>query len=146
VNHPSPLPDPAADLAGSLQQTLADLAEVLQRLPGASPAEAGRAEGILTRLAEELAEAAAITRKLPGLPAGHPGHTFAAVAALATAQSREHDFAGWLASVLCTVAARAGSSAALVTGRPGSWEAGLVLQLVQGTVGPADEDLARYAE
>jgi len=65
---------------------------------------------------------------------------------MVTASEAEGDFAGWLADVLCQVAARRGSTAALVSGRSGSWEAGLVLQLVQGTVGPADEYLDSYGD
>ena len=64
-------------------------------------------------------------------------------AALASART-EHDFAGWLASVLAGVAAELGSSDALTAGRPGSWEAELVQQLVKGTVGWGDEYLADY--
>ena len=64
----------------------------------------------------------------------------AAIAALITAVQHEHDFAGWLADVLAAVAARHGSSYALVAGRPGSWEASLVTNLVRGTVGWDDED------
>jgi hypothetical protein len=55
----------------------------------------------------------------------------------------EHDFAGWLAAVLATVAAGLGSSAALVQG-PGSWEAADVLHLVRGMVGHDDEQLDSY--
>ena len=58
-----------------------------------------------------------------------------------TRSSQEHDFAGWLAAVLADVAARMGSSAALTAGRPGSWEAALVRELLAGTVGYADEYL-----
>jgi hypothetical protein len=61
-------------------------------------------------------------------------------AALAAART-EHDFAGWLAQVLAAVAGQLGSSNALTAGRPGSWEASLVRQLLAGTVGEADEHL-----
>jgi hypothetical protein len=54
------------------------------------------------------------------------------------------DFADWLAHVLATVAARLGSTDALIAGRPGSWEADLVQRLVAGTVGYDDEHLADY--
>ncbi len=61
--------------------------------------------------------------------------------------ARQHgDFAGRLAAILASVAAELGSSAALVAGRPGSWEADLVLRLVRGTAGYDDEDLGRYRE
>lgn len=60
-----------------------------------------------------------------------------AVAAVLQAARTEHDFADWLAQV----AGQLGSSDALIAGRPGSWEAALIDQLVKGTVGHDDEDL-----
>jgi len=72
---------------------------------------------------------------------GDPAYTRAAVGAMADAVGAEHDFAGWLASVLAQVAAREGSSGALTAGRPGSWEAALVRELLAGTVGCDDEYL-----
>ena len=75
-----------------------------------------------------------------------PAHTRAAVDALTRAVDEEHDFAGWLADVLARVAARKGSSDVLTAGRPGSWEASLVDQLVKGTVGHDDEYLQDYRD
>jgi hypothetical protein len=68
-------------------------------------------------------------------------YTERAAAAITEAARAEHDFAGWLAGVLAIAAAGVGSSDALTAGRPGSWEATLVNQLVKGTVGPGDEYL-----
>jgi hypothetical protein len=68
-------------------------------------------------------------------------YTRSAVKAIARAVEAEYDFAGWLADVLARVAARKGSSDALTAGRPGSWEASLIDQLVKGTVGHNDEYL-----
>lgn len=62
-------------------------------------------------------------------------------AVLQAAARSEHDFAGWLAAVLADVAGQLGSSDALIEGRPGSWEASSVDQLVKGTVGYNDEYL-----
>ena len=62
-----------------------------------------------------------------------------AVRLLTQAARTEHDFAGWLAQVLAAAAGRLGSSDALIEGRPGSWEASFVDQLVKGTVGYDDE-------
>jgi hypothetical protein len=73
-----------------------------------------------------------------------PAYTDDAIGALKIAARTEHDFAGWLAAVLATVAAELGSSDTLTAGRPGSWEASLIDQLVKGTVGYGDEDLAHY--
>jgi hydroxyethylthiazole kinase-like sugar kinase family protein len=56
------------------------------------------------------------------------------IAAMVAAAREEHDFAGWLAGILAAAAAELGSEEALTAGRPGSWEAALVDQLVQGTV------------
>jgi hypothetical protein len=69
-------------------------------------------------------------------------YTNRAGAAILEAAKAEHDFGGWLAAVLSSVAAELGSSEALTAGRPGSWEANLVRQLVKGTVGWDDEYLA----
>ncbi len=77
---------------------------------------------------------------VPGRPPA-PHYTTRAVHAVTQAARAEHDFAGWLAAVLATAAGRLGSSDALIAGRPGSWEASLVDQLVKGTVGYADEHL-----
>ncbi len=72
---------------------------------------------------------------------GDPAYTRAVVKAMTQAVDAELDFAGWLADVLARVAARKGSSDALTAGRPGSWEASLLDQLVKGTVGYDDEYL-----
>ena len=75
-----------------------------------------------------------------------PALTDAAVVVLLAAHGTEPDFPGWLADVLARVAARLGSSHALIQGRPGSWEADLVLRLVWGTVGEDDSHLAAYRD
>lgn len=54
----------------------------------------------------------------------------------------EGDFGSWLASVLTIAAAQLGSASALTAGRPGSWEAQRVDELVFGTAGYDCEDLA----
>lgn len=68
-------------------------------------------------------------------------YTSQAVRAVLDAARREHDVAGWLAGVLASVAGQLGSSALLVAGRPGSWEASYVRQLLGGTAGWDDEYL-----
>lgn len=68
-------------------------------------------------------------------------YTSRAVAALTQAARSEHDFADWLAGVLAAVAGQLGSAEALTAGRPGSWEADHVRQLVCGTVGYDSEYL-----
>ena len=73
-------------------------------------------------------------------------HTDLAAMAIVDAVREERDFGGWLAGVLATAAADIGSTAALTAGRPGSWEADLIQQLVRGTVGWDDEYLADYAK
>jgi len=54
------------------------------------------------------------------------------------------DFADLAAYILTTVAANVGSVDTLLAGRPGSWEADLVRQLVDGTAGDGLADLARF--
>lgn len=49
--------------------------------------------------------------------------------------NRDRDFADFLANVLATTAANVGGPECLLAGRPGSWEAGLVEDLLRGTVG-----------
>jgi hypothetical protein len=71
-------------------------------------------------------------------------YTTDAHSAILTAVHTEHDFGGWLAGVLATVAADLGSTHALVAGRLGSWEAEHVRGLVNGTVGWDDEYLEHY--
>jgi hypothetical protein len=68
-------------------------------------------------------------------------YTSWALKAITEAAAAEPDFPGWLAGVLARAAAARGSSYALIAGRPGSWEAALVNQLVCGTVGWDDEHL-----
>ena len=72
-------------------------------------------------------------------------YTDRATTAILDAVRDEHDFSGWLAQILATAAAELGSTAALTAGRPGSWEASLIQQLVHGTVGWDDDYLADYA-
>jgi len=64
--------------------------------------------------------------------------------AILAAARDQQDFGGWLAAVLACVSADLGSTYALMAGRPGSWEADLIRQLVKGTVGWDDDYLADY--
>lgn len=70
-------------------------------------------------------------------------NTSRAIKALLRAARTEHDFAGWLAAALAQAAGQLGSADELVAGRPGSWEAALVMQLVCGTVEYDGEALPR---
>jgi len=115
---------PARDLQDTLQQSLNDLVEVKQWLAVVDVHEAEGAALILDRLSEEMAEAAAMTRALPGRPADEAGHTFATAAALTTAVRIEPDFACWLAGVLASVARQPG--AMLTASPPRSWNAWLL--------------------
>ena len=65
-------------------------------------------------------------------------------AAMRAAAEHEHDFGGWLADILARAAAELGSTEALTSGRPGSWEADLVQRLVEGPVGWSDDYLTDY--
>jgi hypothetical protein len=122
---------PAAyDLQGTLEQALRDIADVKHRLPGVTVEKAEHAACVLDRLSEEIAEAAAMTRALPGSPSGQAGHTFAAAAALRTAAHAEPDFSAWLAGVLSPIAREPGTT--LTASPPGSWNAWLLRQLIQG--------------
>jgi len=76
----------------------------------------------------------------PARDALEAAYTARAATAITRAARAEHDFAGWLVGVVAA-AGQLGSSDALTEGRPGSWEASLVDQLVKGTVGYDDEYL-----
>lgn len=54
------------------------------------------------------------------------------------------DFAGIACHVLTAVAANIGSVDELLAGRPGSWEAALIRQAVEGTAGTDDQDLLAW--
>jgi hypothetical protein len=73
-------------------------------------------------------------------------YTDRATSAVLDAVRDQRDFGGWLAQILATAAAELGSTDALTAGRPGSWEADLVQQLVRGTVGWDDDYLAQYSK
>lgn len=47
----------------------------------------------------------------------------------------DRDFADFLATVLATTAANVGGPERLLAGRPGSWESGLIEDLLRGTIG-----------
>jgi hypothetical protein len=68
-------------------------------------------------------------------------YTDRAIRSVLAAVRNESDFSGWLAHVLARVAGQLGSSDALTAGRPGSWEADLIAQLVKKAVGYGDEYL-----
>src|SRR5258708_34268361 len=107
--------------------------------------EPGQAEArVADRLAEELAEAAAMLRALPGRPAAMSGHDYALLAALRTAHTAGEDVAGTVARALARLAAELGGTAAVIRNRPGSWEAALIAELLRGNVGPDDENLPTY--
>ncbi len=65
-------------------------------------------------------------------------------AALTTRKGHPLDVAGFVAVVLAAVTANVGSLDRLLAGRPGSWEASLVGQLVEGTVGHDPVQLWRH--
>lgn len=54
------------------------------------------------------------------------------------------DFPEFVTTVLAAVAANVGSVDRVLTGRPGSWEAHGVEQLLRGAVGYGDQELLRY--
>jgi hypothetical protein len=74
----------------------------------------------------------------------------AAVTALTAAARLRHpdgdriDFADLLASALASAAVNVGGADALIAGRPGSWEAAKVFELVTGTIGWDGSEGLRY--
>jgi hypothetical protein len=72
-------------------------------------------------------------------------YTRQAVTAIRQAVRNEPSFPEWLAATLATAIADHPSGwYALIAGRPGSWEATAVRQLIVGTVGEGNELLAEY--
>ncbi len=67
-----------------------------------------------------------------------------AVRALTAAVRLDLDFGDFLGSALAAVAGNVGDTDRLIAGRPGSWEADLVMNLAGGTVG-YDQDLTALA-
>ncbi|MFE2314193.1 hypothetical protein ACFXC8_13520 [Streptomyces sp. NPDC059441] len=63
---------------------------------------------------------------------------------IAEALEDGRDVAEFLAHALCTVAAKEGGIEEVLRNRSGSWEAGHLRNLMEGTVGPNGEDLDRY--
>jgi hypothetical protein len=140
---PSDLPDsPEVTVRESVHAVLADLAEL--DLPGANQDHRAGNAVILDRLAEELAEGAAMLRALPGRPAPMSGHDFALLAALRTSHAAGEDVAETIARALARLAAGLGGSRQVLRNRPGSWEASAVRQLLAGTVGEDDSHLPAY--
>jgi hypothetical protein len=94
-------------------------------IPAVDPDAAlvGQAIGVLTAAAQQT--------RVRG--AGSPAETIESA-----------DFADIAAQVLTSVAANLGSVETLLAGRPGSWEADLVRQLVEGTAGYDPGDLLRW--
>jgi hypothetical protein len=74
-----------------------------------------------------------------------PGPDAAILGALAAAHAGGQDIGEFTCRALARLAAGLGSSAAVTANRPGSWEAGLVRQMLASTVGEDDEDLGRAA-
>ncbi len=137
----TPAGPPEVTLIETVRAALADLADLAGQLPG-DPDHAR----VLDRLAEELAEAAAMLRALPGRAAPMTGHSHAALAAFRTAVASGEDIGEFIARTLARLAADLGGTVAVIANRPGSWEAALVADLLSGTVGPDDEGLEMYQE
>jgi hypothetical protein len=155
-DHPSasptpPAPDPVAypdartlpaqvTLVASIQSVITDLADLLAVLPG----DVSRNAEITDRLSEEVAEASAMIRALPGRPASMTGHDCQMLAALRTAHASGEDVGETIARALARLAAELGGSFEVLKARPGSWEVALIAELLRGTVGPDDENLPMY--
>src|SRR5260221_11367808 len=98
---PPPSPDPPARVAAvaTIQSVITDAADLITR-PEPGEAEARMAD----RLAEELAEAAAMLRAMPARPAVS-GHDYALLAALRTAPPAGGDVGETIAPALARPAA-----------------------------------------
>jgi hypothetical protein len=70
----------------------------------------------------------------------------AALTILAAVVADRQDVGAFVARALARLAARLGSSAAVLANRPGSWEAAAIDALLAGTVGEGDEHLGAFGE
>ncbi len=114
-------------------RSLAFLEPILTEVPGVQEFMAGMEPVMSLYAAGDMAGAASTT--FAGL--GGPGWR----ELLATAGPDALDLAIRDTELFCK-----GSSDAVTAGRPGSWEASLVDQLVKGTVGHDDEHLPDYRD
>lgn len=78
------------------------------------------------------------------MPVNRDEYTRPAVRAILAAHAAGEDVAAFTAEVLCRAAAQLGSTEAVLHNRSGSWEADAARQLMNGTVGYANEDLHMY--
>lgn len=67
-----------------------------------------------------------------------------AAAVITEALDEGSDIGEFLADALCRVAAAEGGIEEVLRNRSGSWEAGHIRNLMEGTVGPDGEGLAAY--
>jgi hypothetical protein len=125
-------------LAETVWSAGVDLAEVARNMPG------GDAARVLDRLSEELAEAAAMVRCLPGRPAEASGRDWQLLSASRTAHAEHEDVAEFIARALGRLAAELGSAGAVLENRPDSREATHVRALLAGTVGTDNSGLPLY--
>jgi hypothetical protein len=95
---PAPPPGPEVTVRETAHAVLADLAEL--DLPGGTDSQRRGSAVVLDRLAEELAEAAAMLRALPGRPAAMSGHDYQLLAALRTAHTAGEDVGETIARAL----------------------------------------------
>lgn len=72
--------------------------------------------------------------------------THRAASVITEALEDGRDVAEFLAHALCTVAAKEGGIEEVLRNRSGSWEAGHIRSLMEGTVGPDGEGLAMYRQ
>jgi hypothetical protein len=136
---PVPPPDPEATLRETVWSVSVDAGELVGRLPGDDASAR-----VLDKLSEELAEAAQAHRALPARPAAMSGRDYQALAAFRTAHAAGEDIGETIARALARLAAELGGSFEVLKNRPGSWEAGLVAELLSGTIGPDDENLPMH--
>jgi hypothetical protein len=100
-------------------------------------------EDVFADAVRVMTEAARLTRPVMGQDeaaseaAGHPVW-------VETDRREPADWAEFVAGVLCAVAANVGSTSRVLAGRPGSWEADAVRQLISGTVGWDDDYLPEH--
>jgi hypothetical protein len=134
----TPAPDPAATLRETVWSVSVDAAQLARQLPGDDTTAR-----VLDQLSEELAEAAQARRALPGRPIPASGRDWQLLGALRSAHAEGEDVAEFIARGCAHLSWELGGSWHVTENRPGSWEADLIGQLLEGTTGPGPDDAYR---
>lgn len=129
-------------LAHELGLASAGIGALATHLANGTYPDAGVAALTTGRLSVQLAEAAETLRAWPATLVDDEPWQWQLLGALRNCHESGRDLAAMIGVALARLAAELGSMAAVTAARPGSWEASLVAQLLEGTAG--DDTQLRY--